>query len=498
MSKLSSSAADVGKVNLLKFGDAKIKTLHLTWFAFFLTFVMWFNHAPLLTEIKLALSLTDAQVKALLILNVALTIPARIVVGILVDKFGPRIMYSLLLLISSFFCIGFALAESFETLALFRFLLGFVGAGFVVGIRLVGEWFPSHQVGTAEGIYGGWGNFGSAAAAMTLPSIALIFGGADGWRYALISVGVLSAVYSFIFYHQARNTPKGSVYFKPKKSGAMEVTSWTDLWLLIVLNIPMHLALAMLAWKMSPAGVNLFSEQYMYLIWASLVILYIVQTHQVWRVNVEHLRKGVPQHEKYSFKQVAILDLAYFTTFGSELAVVSMLPLYFLETFDGLSPVSAGLLASSFAFMNLVSRPMGGWFSDKFGRRKSMVLLIAGLSAGYFMMGLMDSHWWLPLAVFVSMACSFFVQGGEGAVFAIVPLIKRRMTGQIAGMAGAYGNVGAVVYLTVLSYVDYSTFFYVIGASALVGLVAVMFLDDPKGHMTEVDEEGNVHHIHVS
>jgi NNP family nitrate/nitrite transporter-like MFS transporter len=65
-------------------------------------------------------------------------------------------------------------------------------------------------------------------------------------------------------------------------------------------------------------------------------------------------------------------------------------------------------------------------------------------------------------------------------------------------MAGAYGNVGAVVYLTVLSYVDYSTFFYVIAASALVGLVAVMFLDDPKGHMTEVDEEGNVHHIHVS
>ena len=96
------------------------------------------------------------------------------------------------------------------------------------------------------------------------------------------------------------------------------------------------------------------------------------------------------------------------------------------------------------------------------------------------------------------MACSFFVQGGEGAVFAIVPLIKRRMTGQIAGMAGAYGNVGAVVYLTILSYVDYHTFFFVIGGTALIGLVSVMFLDEPKGHMTEVDEHGNVHHIHVS
>lgn len=494
----STAHGGAGKVELLNFADPKIKTLHLTWFAFFLTFVMWFNHAPILADLKQALSLTDAQIKALLILNVALTIPARIVVGILVDKFGPRIMYSVLLFLSSIFCLGFAFANTFESLALFRFLLGFVGAGFVIGIRLVSEWFPSNQVGTAEGIYGGWGNFGSAAAAMTLPTIALMFGGADGWRYALASVGVFSMGYALVFYYAARNTPKGSVYFKPKKSGAMEVTSWGDLWLLIIMNIPMYLALAMLAWKMSPAGVNLFSTAYMEAIWAGLVVLFVFQTYQVWRVNVDHLRKGVPQHEKYPFKQVAILDVAYFTTFGSELAVVSMLPLFFLETFSSLTPVTAGLLASAYAFMNLVSRPMGGWFSDKFGRRKSMVILIAGLAAGYLLMGTINSSWPIAAAVVVCMACSFFVQGGEGAVFAIVPLIKRRMTGQIAGMAGAYGNVGAVVYLTILSYVDYATFFYVIGGTALIGLVSVMFLAEPKGHLTEVDEDGNVHHIQVS
>jgi MFS transporter, NNP family, nitrate/nitrite transporter len=494
----TSAQAGVGNVNLLNFADPKIKTLHFTWFAFFLTFVMWFSHAPMLADIKLALGLTDAQIKALLILNVALTIPARIVVGILVDKFGPRIMYSLLLFISGLFCIGFAFAQSFESLALFRFLLGFVGAGFVIGIRLVSEWFPSHQVGTAEGIYGGWGNFGSAAAAMTLPSLALMFGGAAGWRYALVSIAVLSMGYALLFYYAARNTPKGSVYFKPKKSGAMEVTSWGDLWLLIVMNIPMYLALAMLAWKMSPAGVNLFSSFYMEAIWVGLAVLFVVQTHQVWRVNAEHLRQGVSEHEKYPFKQVAILNVAYFTTFGSELAVVSMLPLFFLETFSSLNPVTAGLLASGYAFMNLVSRPLGGWFSDKFGRRKSMTILIGGLALGYILMGTIDSNWPIAAAVILCMVCSFFVQGGEGAVFAIVPLIKRRMTGQIAGMAGAYGNVGAVVYLTILSYVDYGTFFYVIGGTALIGLVSVMFLAEPKGHITEVDEEGNVHHIRVS
>ena len=68
------------------------------------------------------------QVAALLILNVALTIPARILVGMLVDKVGP-----LLLAISGGLC---PRESAPETLALARFLLAFVGAGFVVGIRM--------------------------------------------------------------------------------------------------------------------------------------------------------------------------------------------------------------------------------------------------------------------------------------------------------------------------------------------------------------------------
>lgn len=492
-----SSASSTTSLNLFRFRDPKIKTLHLTWFAFFLTFAVWFAHAPLLSSIQVSLDLTDAQVRALLILNVAMTIPARIIVGMLVDKLGPRLIYSWLLIISAVLCIGFAFANTYTSLAIFRFLLGFVGAGFVIGIRLVSEWFPAHQVGTAEGIYGGWGNFGSAAAAMTLPAIALAFGGDDGWRYAIALVGVLCGVYGIIFYKLARNTPKGSIYFKPKKSGAMLVSSWGALWTLILMNIPMYLALGLLAWRLAPGGVNLISASTMYIFVAILAVIFIYHTWQTWAINVEHLREGVPELEKYSFRQVGILNIAYFATFGSELAVVSMLPLYFLQTFEGLNPVTAGLLASGFAFMNLVSRPMGGWFSDRYGRRRSLLIMISGLAVGYFMMGLIDSHWWILMAVLVTMACSFFVQAGEGAVFAMIPLIKRSMTGQIAGMAGAYGNVGAVVYLTVLSFVSYSTFFYVIAASALVGLVAVYFMENPRGHIAEVMPDGTVHTIEV-
>ena len=170
-----------------------------------------------MASIQATFGLSMQEVKALLIMNVALTIPARIIVGMMVDKYGPRIMYSSLLFISSIICFIFAMSDSYEMLMISRFALGFVGAGFVIGIRMIGEWFPAKQVGLAEGIYGGWGNFGSAAAALSLPTLALMYGGDEGWRYAVATTGVIAFIYSFVYYKLARNTPKGSTYFKPKK-----------------------------------------------------------------------------------------------------------------------------------------------------------------------------------------------------------------------------------------------------------------------------------------
>lgn len=484
-------------LNLLNFADKKIRTLHVAWVAFFITFVVWFNHAPLLAFMKEAFDLSSQQVKALMILNVAMTIPARILIGMLVDKFGPRIIYSGLLMASGLMCTAFALSETYEQLALFRFLMGFTGAGFVIGIRLVSEWFPAKSVGVAEGVYGGWGNFGSAAAAMLLPTLALMFGGEDGWRYALMCTGAVAFLYGIFFYKVARNTPKGSTYFKPKKSGGLEVTSKKDFYFYLAMNIPMYIALAVLTWKLGPGKIDLLSDFASNAIYVGLVALFFFQTSQIYNVNKENLKNGVPELQRYKFKQVAVLNWSYFVTFGSELAVVSMLPLFFMETFE-LDAVKAGLLAAGFAFMNLVARPGGGWLSDKFGRKKTLSILIAGLAAGYMVLSQIDSGWLIPLAVMATMACSFFVQAGEGAVFAMVPLVQRRMTGQIAGMTGAYGNVGAVIFLTVLSFVDASTFFMFIAGAAAVCFIFVQFLEEPEGHMAEVMEDGSVQLIEVS
>ena len=127
-------------------------------------------------------------------------------------------------------------------------------------------------------------------------------------------------------------------------------------------------------------------------IYLILGLIFIYDCYSAYSVNREIFEKPVPELHQYKFKQVAVLNVLYFATFGSELAVVSMLPLFFADVFE-LDMVYAGLLASAYAFMNLMSRPGGGWISDRFGRKKTLLILTAGLAVGYATMSMIDSSW---------------------------------------------------------------------------------------------------------
>ena len=485
--------------NLFSLQQPRIRTLHLTWLAFFISFLVWFNHAPLMAAIRSSLNLSDQEVAALLILNVALTIPARIIVGMLVDKLAPRLMFSLLLAVSGVLCIPFALATDYTELALARFFLAIAGAGFVVGIRMIGEWFPAKETGLAQGIYAGFGNFGSAAAAVTLPSLALYFGGDNGWRYALLVTGAIAIVYAGIYYLSASDTPKGSTYFSPKKIGAQEVTSRGDFVLYALMQAPLVLALALLAWKLGPANLKLLPAYLTNGIYAALTALFLYQFWDAFRINREMLGGApVPALQKYKFRQVAVLSLSYFVTFGSELAVVSVLPLLFKDTFN-LTLATAGFVGASFGSTTFFARPAGGWLSDRFGRRQIMLISIFGTGAGYLGMSFINAATGVVFGVTVTFLCSLFVNAGNGAVYAMLPLIKRRLTGQIAGIVGAFGNVGGVLFLTFYSFVTPHTFFLAASATAFIawGLI-YMFVENPKGHIAEEMPDGTVTMIEVA
>jgi NNP family nitrate/nitrite transporter-like MFS transporter len=486
------------RIPLFNFSVPRIRILHHSWIAFFITFLIWFASAPLMPTLKIYFHMTGPEVKALLMLNVALTIPARVLIGVLVDKVGPRKSYTGVLFVGGLLCLAFAAAQTYQQLAILRFLLGFVGAGFVVGIRLIAEWFPAKEVGFAEGIYGGWGNLGAAVVSMTMPFIAFnIVGGADGWRAAIAVTGLLSIVYSFIFYRSVRDTPEGSTYFRPMKSGGLEVTTKGDFLFYVFMTAPLYLVLAFMAWRLSPAGLKLLTNNETLIAYLVIAMLTTYQYFKIWHVNKHLFVTNAPVPPRYQFKQVAILNLAYMACFGSELAVISMLPQYFIDNF-GASQLVAGFSAGCFAVMNIFARPGGGYLSDAIGRRKILVICLFGQTIGYVLMSQMGNGGWsLPMALGLVITTSIFVQGACGAVYSIIPLIQRRMTGQIAGMAGAYGNVGGVLFLTVFSMVSPTSFFYVLAATSTLAFVGGIFISEPRGHMIEVHPDGRVERIAV-
>jgi len=472
--------------DLFHYKRPEIKALHLTWIAFYICFFVWFNMAPLATSMLKSVGwLSSDDLRLFAIANVALTIPARILVGMGLDKWGPRRVFSVLMVSMAIPAIAFAFGETRTQLLVSRLVLSSIGASFVVGIHMTAMWFKPRDIGFAEGFYAGWGNFGSAAAAMTLPMIALnVFGGDDGWRYAIASTAILMAMYGVYYWFAITDGPVGSVHHKPRKVSAMEVSTWADMIKLILWTIPMVGILSVLVWRIEKMGY--LDAQWAWVCHAVIAFIVIYQIIQIFKVNLPILRKGVPEDDKYHFNSVAALNSTYFANFGAELAVVSMLPMFFEMTW-GLTPTTAGMIAASFAFVNLIARPIGGLVSDRFGNRRFVMLAyMIGIAIGFALMGLMGGTWPLFVAVAVTILCSVFVQGAEGATFGIIPSIKRRITGQISGMAGAYGNVGAVFYLTLYTFVTPSQFFFIIAAGALLSFIVCFFwLKEPEGAFAE-------------
>ena len=486
---------------LLDFSAERIRNLHCTWIAFFISFYIWFNMAPLATTMLREEGgeggwLTPEHLKLLAICNVALTIPARIVVGALIDRFGPRRCFAGLLMFTAIPALMFAFGTSFMQLLVARLLISTTGASFVIGIRMVAQWFPPRTIGRAEGFYAGWGNFGSAWAAMTLPWIALSWfgGGHNGWRYALAVNAAVAFVYGIAYLFLVRDVPDGKQFVGLKKTQPMLVNSRWDLVQLLIWSFPLVGALGFLAWRASKITLgggssdHVMSQEMLWAVYAVLALVLLAHALKTIQVNLPHIRAGVPDDLRVHFPSVAALNTTYFANFGAELAVVSMLPAFFEGTFD-ISPTTAGLVASSFAFVNLFARPLGGLLSDSLRSRKwTMAAYMAGIAAGFFGMAFITGMWPLWLAVALTIACSMFVQGAEGATFAIIPMINKRQTGQIAGMAGAYGNVGAVVYLVLFTMVSAKVFFLLLAAGAALSvLTCLLWLREPEGSFADED-----------
>lgn len=394
--------------NFLNVKMPQIRTFHMTWFAFFSCFFAWFGIAPLMSVVRDELQLTQNQIGWAIIGSVSITIFARLFIGWLCDRIGPRKSYTWLLILGSLPVMGIGLSWNFESFLLFRVLIGGIGASFVITQYHTSVMFAPNVVGQANATSAGWGNLGGGVTQFVMPLLFSVFvigfgfSEAVGWRLSMVVVGVIIFLVGIAYYFLTQDAPDGN-FDEIRAKGRM----------------------------------------------------------------IE--KKDVTGHYMQALKdpRVWVLFVIYGACFGIELTVNNVAALYFADYFD-LSLVAAGFVAASFGLMNLFARTLGGVFGDNFGalwglKGRSFWLFICLLFEGFALM-IFSQMQVLFLALPALIVFSLFTQMSEGATYSVVPFINKKALGAVAGVVGAGGNAGAVLAgFLFKNMIDWSQAFLILG-----------------------------------
>jgi NNP family nitrate/nitrite transporter-like MFS transporter len=390
------SSAKATRIALFDFSSPQMRAFHMAWIAFFLCFFAWFGIAPLMSVVRSELALNREQVGWCIIGSVSVTIFARLLVGWLCDRVGPRLTYTWLLILGSIPVMAIGLAHDFTTFLVFRVLIGAIGASFVITQYHTSRMFAPNCVGTANATAAGWGNLGGGVTQLVMPLLFGFFVGTIGlatatsWRLAMVVVGALCALTGIAYFFLTQDTPEGN-YRDLRAAGRMEK-------------------------KEATRGA----------FWQAC------QDRRVWA-----------------------LALIYGACFGMELTIDNIAVLYFLDYFDYFKQLDsaealkyAGLIAAMFGGMNLFARAIGGYVADKCGNRwgfdgrvKWLFVALFGEGIGLMMFSQATT---LTLAIPLMITFAMFVKMSNGATYAVVPFINRRALGAVSGIVGAGGNMGAV------------------------------------------------------
>lgn len=394
--------------NFLNVRMVQIRTFHMTWFAFFSCFFAWFGIAPLMSVVRDELQLTPEQIGWAIIGSVSMTIFARLFIGWLCDRIGPRKSYTWLLLIGALPVMGIGLSQNFETFLLFRVLIGGIGAAFVITQYHTSVMFAPNVVGQANATSAGWGNLGGGVTQFVMPLVFSVFvvgfgfSEAIGWRLSMVVVGCVIFITGIAYYFLTQDAPDGNFDELRAKGKMGEKKAVTKDY-----------------WK-------------------------AMRDPRVW-----------------------VLFVIYGACFGIELTVNNVAALYFMDYFN-LTLVTAGLVAASFGLMNLFARTLGGIFGDNFGslwglRGRAFWLFICIFCEGLALM-LFSQMSVLFLALPALLVFSLFTQMAEGATYSVVPFINKKALGAVAGVVGAGGNAGAVLAgFLFKNVIDWSEAFFILG-----------------------------------
>lgn len=171
--------------------------------AFAFCFAVFGSVSAMMPIMRKHLGLTPVQVSVALAVPILLGSIGRIPLGILTDRFGGRIVFSLVMAFATVPAFFMGDATSFQQVVILGFLIGISLASFSVGVGFVSGWYPAERQGLALGVYG-VGNVGQSLAAYGSPVLAGTLGYISGYR----TFSVLVFAWLLVFAMFARNAPR--------------------------------------------------------------------------------------------------------------------------------------------------------------------------------------------------------------------------------------------------------------------------------------------------
>ncbi|KAI9803868.1 MAG: hypothetical protein M1825_001748 [Sarcosagium campestre] len=467
------------------------RVFFFSWWGFLIAFWSWYAFPPLLSiTIKKDLKLTQKEVANSNIISLTATLLVRLLAGPCCDKFGPRKTFAGCLLLGA---IPTALAGTVTNatgLSVLRFFIGILGGSFVPCQVWSTGFFDKNIVGTANAFTAGFGNAGGGITYFVMPAIYDSLVAKQGltshkaWRVAFIVPFILITATALAMLFVCPDTPTGK---------------WADRHLAAQHNFERHHVVENVVHVPgSLSGQSTISDRKIQLQVCRPSVDHEVQLGEREMIDTAKGEIVVKPTLKEAMRviltwQSLAMAAAYFNSFGSELAINSILGSFYLQKFPTLGQTGTGNWAAMFGLLNVAFRPLGGIISDiiyKFTKNlwaKKVLIHAIGVITGCFMIaiGVLDSNdRSTTFGLIAGMA--FFLDAGNGANYALIPHVHPHANGIISGVTGAAGNLGGIIFAIIFRYngTRYGRVFWIMGIINIGMNLAVSWIRPiPKGQV---------------
>ncbi|CCG84626.1 protein of unknown function [Taphrina deformans PYCC 5710] len=473
------------------------RTFHLAWLSFFVAFLSWFAFPPLLHgTINTNLKMTTAQVGNSNIVGLAATLIVRFIVGPLCDKYGPRYVMAGVLIAGAIPTACTPAITSVSGLYIVRFFVGILGGTFVPCMVWTTQFFDKPIVGRANALAGGWGNAGGGVTFFIMPAVVSSLMSnqhyklGKAWRLAFpacpLAILIFVAVLVLVFGH---DTPTGPWATRHIHGAGTAVDTYTLDRAFSNRDQKTHPMTGSSERSGSSSPRALKDEKH-------------VVADPESDMAVGTITDELPENPKLMttlkaifHPQVLFLALTYLCSFGSELAIEGVLSGLYIQSAKlhdkkVWGQELAGQWAAMFGLLNVITRPLGGYISDKlyihFNRSvaaKKWFLLALGLLQGIFFVWIgFKSDMKVHSLIGAMAGLAIFMEAANGANFSIVPHVMPKQNGVVSGMVGGSGNMGGIFFNLAFRFqgTNYHKAMWLIGFVIIAIQVVASFVPMPK------------------